>query len=375
MKALVRGNSANLVLLLEGWSADQAAICDAAMETTAASKDPRILLRRSSIKIVLQLLTASYRACWASARSAQETAQAIGDIYMYAMYTMLEAVACLHLGEWRELQRSATAALAMSQRNANRQAAVLCELSIAWLQAEALDFAGARARAEAALDPAIDSNPFNFFLGRNLLAKAALGLRDYNEAEAQFAKIRHKIEDEGVPMDTSLYPQFYFNQSKCWLELGDLARAKEMALQLKAFAAPQMEITYLALSHCLLGEIARVEGDVETASAEFAQGVNIVEAGEAPLAAWRLYLAAAELHDSIAEPDEAAALRRNCGRVIDSLANMFDEGDPLRSSFLDGYEAEGRRCLLNPAARIFGSVRSADSHSARGGSGSKPHRP
>ncbi|WP_148213123.1 ATP-binding protein [Methylocella silvestris] len=375
MKALIRGNSSNLSLLLEGWSAEQAEICYEAMRITASSKDPRIVLRRCSIDMVLQYLTSNYRACCAGTAVAQAMAQAIGDVYLFAIYNMLEAFAYLHLGEWRQLLQSASAALAMSQRNANKQAAALGEFSIAWLHAEALDFAGAKRRAEAVIDADIEKNPFNFFLGRNLLLKAAVGLRDYDEAKAQLEAIQRKIDVEGVSMDTSFYPHHYFCVCRYWLEIGDLPRAREEALGLNAYASPQREQTYLALSHSILGEIAALENAPEEAAAHFAKGVEIVEAGEAPLAAWRLYLAFAGFHQTTGDAGAAAALKAKGEAIVNRLAGMFDERHPLRASLLENYEAEARRAPLNPEVPPNLPARRADAHSSRGGNGSSPHKP
>ena len=376
MKALVRGNSSNLNLLLKGWDDDQAAICRDAMEATARSLDPKIILRRYSIDMVLQFLTSNYRACCAGTRVAQEMAQAIGDVYLFAIYNMLEAFAFLHLGEWRRLRQSVSAALGMCRRNANRQAAVLCELSIAWLHAEALDFASARERGEAALDATVEQNPFNFFLGRVLLAKAAIGLRDYEEARSQFEQIKHKIEVEGVSLETSMYPHYYYNLCNYWIEVGDLPRAKEQALQLKARAAPQGERTYLALAHCILGEIASLEARYEDAGAEFAHAIAIVEAAEVPLAAWRVYGGAAAYYESVGETGEAEILRALGEEVVDTLAGMFDADDPLRTSFLEGHAAEARRWNpVSPAVPKYQSAPLTRAHSSHGGNGSTLDKP
>jgi hypothetical protein len=139
------------------------------------------------------------------------------------------------------------AALAMTNRNANRQASVLCQMSIAWLHAEAFDFEGARNCCEETLDSAIEANPFVFFLGRNLLAKACLGLQDFPAAYAQFAEIIQKIEVEGNKMETTIYPHFHYNLCEYWLATG-VARAREQATWLYEIAAGPPEGTYLALS-------------------------------------------------------------------------------------------------------------------------------
>lgn len=321
----------------------RAGICRQALRTLAGSDDPLIQLRGSSIEAVLQFLSSDYRGCRLSTRRGQELARAIGDVFYASLLNVVEAFADLYVGEWRQMMRSASATLAMAERNANPQAAVLCQLSLAWLSAHSLDYAGARRRAEAVLNPAIERNPFNFFLGRTLLMKASLGLRDYAAAEAQFRQIEDKIGIEGIAMDATIHPEYFFIRTEYFVEIGDLERARAQALELHLVAALPPERTYLALSHGLLARIASREGDFEEARQRLNQAIDIVEAAEAPLAAWRIFAWAAAFWEEAGEWAEAAALQARCEAVIAALARCFDEADPLRAALLENYAAEARR--------------------------------
>ena len=343
IKALARGNNANLNLMLNRWRAEDAELCRQTLRTLADARDPRIVLRRCSIESVLHFLTSNYRGCCDSARLGQEITRAIGDVYYFVLFNVLEAFAYLNLGEWRLLQQSVKAALAMTEKNANRQATVLCQLSLGFLETEALDFASAKRRAEMALDRTVEANPFNFFLGRNLLAKAHLGLREYHAAWSHFEQIRHKIEVEGVSMDSSIYPQYYYNLGEFWLEQGDVERARAQALQLNVRAAESKEQTYLALAQRQLGDIARLEGRFDDAGAHLAHAAAIVEATEVPLAAWRVHASAAQLYETIGDMREAAASQARSDGVVAFLADKFAEDDPLRASLLENYAGEARR--------------------------------
>jgi tetratricopeptide (TPR) repeat protein len=376
IRALAQGNNANLNLLLNGWRSEDAELCRRALATIAAADDPRIVLRRCSIECVLHYLTSNYRGCGDSARLGQKMARTIGDVYYFVLFNVLEAFAYLHLGEWRLLQQTVTDALAMTQRNANHQAIVLCQLSLAFLETEALDYAGAKRRGEAALVRGVEANPFNFFLGRNLLAKAYLGLRDYDAAWSQFQQIRHKIEAEGISMDSSIYPQYYYNLGEFWLEQGDLPRARAQALQLNACAAEPKEQTYLGLAQRQLGDIARLEGRSGDASAHLAQAVAIVEAAEAPLAAWRVYASAAQSYEKSGETAKAAASQARCDEVVSVLAGRLAEDDPLRASLLANYAGEARRCnRVSQAVRKYRGAPIAGLRSSRDENGSTLHKP
>jgi DNA-binding winged helix-turn-helix (wHTH) protein len=343
VKALARGNMGNLSLLLRGWSGDDAERCREALRILANSNDPLIQRRGCSIEAVVQFLSSDYRACRLATTRGQELAQAIGDVFYASLLNVVEAFAHLYLGEWRLLLTSASEALAMAERNANSQAAVLCQLSIAWLHAQALDYAGAKRRAEAALNPAIERNPFNFFFGRALLAKTSIGLRDYEGADTQFRQIADKIEIEGIAMDATIYPEYFFDRTEYFIETGDLPRARAQALELHLIAARPPERTYLALSYGLLAKIARREGDVEEARRRLAQAIAIVEASETPLAAWRIFAWAAAFYEGVGELAEAAAAWARCEAIIAGLLRGFDDADPLRGSLLENYAAEARR--------------------------------
>jgi len=367
VKALARGNRANLNLLLLGWRGQDAERCREATRIMAHSSDPLIQLRRCSIEAVPQFLASDYRACSLTTQRGQQLAQAIGDVFYASIFNVLEACSYLYLGEWRRLLASAAAALAMAERNANPQAAAVCQLSIAWLHAQALDYAGAKRRAEAALNPAIERNPFNFFFGRTLLAKANLGLRDHAAAAAQLRQIEDKIEIEGIAMDASIYPEHFFNRTEYFIETGDLPRAREQAQQLHAIAAGPPERTYLALAHGLLANIARLGGDFDAARCQLAQAIAVVEAAETPLAAWRVYAWAAAFHEDSGEKTEAASARARCAAVIAGLAGGFDAADPLRAALLQNYAAEARRSA--PVALAAGpdcEVQYAGERSSRG---------
>jgi tetratricopeptide (TPR) repeat protein len=344
LEALLQGNSANLNLMLRGWRDEDADLCREALNSTRDSRDPNISMRRCSIECVLQYMGSNYSDCCIAASRGQRLAQAIGDVYFYVLYNIIEAFALLHLGEWGRLQQSVAAALSMTNKNANRQASVLCQMSIAWLHAEAFDFEGARKRCEEALDSTVEANPFVFFLGRNLLAKACLGLRDLPAAFAQFADITHRIEVEGDVMETTIYPHFHHNLCEYWIAVGDMTCARQQATKLYEMAKGPPERTYLALSHRLLAKIAIAEENFAQAQAHLSRAIAIVEDAELPLAAWRVYAMAAQLSEFLGDLKEAAQFRSSSKRVICAMADTLEPNDPVCSSLLAGFAAETRSC-------------------------------
>jgi DNA-binding winged helix-turn-helix (wHTH) protein/tetratricopeptide (TPR) repeat protein len=343
LRALARGSNANINLMLRGWRDEDAELCREVVKTTAEALDPWISLRRCSFDTVTNYLNSNYLESCVAAREGKQHAQAIGDEYYFVLFNTIIAFALLHLGEWRELRQTVSAALAMTEKNANTQGSVLCHLTLGWLHAEALDFECARKCCEEALNAEVEANPFTFFIGRNLMAKACIGLRDYPGALAQFHEIQDRIDADGVGMDYTICQHFYSNFCQYWLETGDLARAHKEAARLYEISALPPERTYLALSHSLLAKIAMAEKKFDEAKAHVLRAVSIVERANLPLAAWRVYATAAILYDGIGEQAEAAAARRLSRQVIDSLCQSLSQDEPLRTTLISRYPAEALR--------------------------------
>jgi tetratricopeptide (TPR) repeat protein len=343
LRALVRGSSANINLMLRGWRDEDAELCREVVKTTAEVADAWITLRRCSLDTVTNYLSSNYYECCMAAKVGKHHAQVIGDEYYFVLFNTMLAFALLHLGEWRELRQTVSAALAMTEKNANRQGGVLCTLALGWLHADALDFETAKKFCEDVLDPAVEANPFTFFLCRNLLAKACVGLRNYAGAVTQFQEMQRRIEADGIGVDWTIYPNFYCTFCQYWLETGDLARAQEAAERLYEIAALPPERTYLALSHRLLAKIAMAGEKLEEARAHVLRAISIVEQAYLPIAAWRVYATAAGLFEAAGEKAQAAKARRLSREVIDRLCESLGQDEPLRATLLANYAAEALR--------------------------------
>jgi hypothetical protein len=81
LKALAQANSALFHLLLRGWRDEDAEMCRYAVTMTAESRDSRVLMRRSGMESVINLLSSNYRDCCSAAKQGKELAQANGDIH------------------------------------------------------------------------------------------------------------------------------------------------------------------------------------------------------------------------------------------------------------------------------------------------------
>jgi DNA-binding winged helix-turn-helix (wHTH) protein/tetratricopeptide (TPR) repeat protein len=331
-RALVRSNVANLYLMLRGWRTEDADFCRQAVELLAKSQDLSMRMRCCSVEMVLEFLSSNYRACCDATSRGRELARLVGDVYLFVLYNTVEAFALLYLGEWGKVQESVASALAISERNVNAQASALCQLTIGWLRAEAQEFESAARCAEQTLNPIVEANPFSFFVGRNLLARAYIGLRNLPLARQHLDAMERRIEVDNVPMESLVIPQYLLNRCDYWFEAGDLDQAQKAATRLHEATATAPDRPFLALSYNLMARIAIATGDFRTAASHLSRAISIVRNRRLPLAAWRTYATAANLLEARDAAGRAAKFRRRSNLVVRSLANSLDPDDPLRSA-------------------------------------------
>jgi predicted ATPase/DNA-binding winged helix-turn-helix (wHTH) protein len=330
--ALVQGNAANLSLMLRGWRAEHADYCRLAAKLIADSPDLSMRMRRTSMEMVVEFLSSNYIACCDATKRGRELARMVGDVYLFAIYETVEAFALLYLGEWGQVQKSVASTLAIAQRNLNPQASALCRLTIGWLHAEAQDFETAARCAQETLDPAVEANPFSFFIGRTLLARAYIGLRNLPLVRAQLDAIERRTEIDGVPMESLILPHHLLNCCEYWLGVGNLEQAQKTAVRLRELTAAAPDRPFLALSYDVMACAATAAGNPHSARSHLSQAMRIVRAGGFPLAAWRVHATAASFYESCGKPEKAARYRCRSQQIVKSMVNSLEPADPLRSA-------------------------------------------
>lgn len=341
-RALVQGNLANLKLMLHGWRTEDAEFCRKAAKLIGDSHDISMRLRRCSLEMVLEFLSSNYPACCDATKRGKELARMVGDVYLFTIYDTVEAFALLYLGEWGKAQESVASTLAIAERNVNPQASALCRFTIGFLHAEAQEFETAARHAEDAFNPIIEANPFSFFLGRTLLAKAHIGLGDLPRARQHLDAIERRTEADGVPLDSLIVPQHLLNRCDCWLAAGDLDQAQITATRLHEVTAGAPDRPFLALSNCVRARIAIATGASQAARSQLFEAASIVRNARLPLAAWRVYAAAADLYEKLGDAARAVKWRHRSHQIVRSLANSLQPGDPLRSVAFFARAGDGR---------------------------------
>ena len=350
-KAMVLGSSASINLYLKGWRDEDAELCVKVMQLTAGAKDHATLIRRDGIEGILECWRSRYQECRVSATHGKRLAREVGDVYIFVLFNILEATGLLHLGEWRRLQQETTEALAMAEKNANPPARALCKLTFAWLHVEAMDFQGACAFCQDVDETILEENPFAFYFHRAVLAKAFVGLNEPQRALAQIEDVQRRVAAEGTGLDFTIYTQFYHCFGEYCLLVGDIAQARIVATQLRDYVVSPPDRNHLALAYALLARIALAAGDADDAKAQLSAALATLDNADFPLAAWRIYLAAADIWESLGDASKAAEYRGVFETVMRTLAQNFDAEDRLRSSLLAAVETRrGRSAAGRPAA-------------------------
>ena len=340
-KALVQGSSASINLYLKGWREDDAALCQKAMNLTADAQDHGTLIRRLGIEGILECSRSRYQECRVSATHGKRLAQEAGDIYVFVLFNVMESTALLHLGEWRQLQRETAAALALAEKNANQPASALCRLTLAWLHVEAMDFHGARELCEEVDDAMLDENPFAYFFHRAVLAKAFVGLNDPQSALKQFDDVqrtgRCRWHRSGFYDLHAALSLLLPNTASWWVTSPRLGHGRCNFANTR-HRRPIGIIWRWRMA--LLARIALAAGDFEEARAQLDRALATLDDADLPLAAWRVFLTAAEMCERFGEASKASEYRHRFENVMRTLAQNFGPEDRLRASLLTALETK-----------------------------------
>jgi tetratricopeptide (TPR) repeat protein len=118
-----------------------------------------------------------------------------------------------------------------------------------------------------------------------------------------------------------------------WLARGQPSRAAEHASRLLEIAGPRQASTYIASAHRILFEAAHATGDVASAVAHVDAALAELRSHPAPLYAWRLHGAIAQLRAGEGDRAGAHVAYVDAAGVIRRLASGIDDAD-LRGTFL-----------------------------------------
>jgi len=167
-----------------------------------------------------------------------------------------------------------------------------------------------------------------------LLGKAHLGLGHDADAFECFREAGQQRGSAANSIDWILQMQLCHGLSDYWLAREEFSRAAREGERLCALAAQPGERTYVALGRRILSEVALAGHHPDQAQAELDAALAMLETGEAPLAAWRVYATAARVHERRGRRVEAEHYRRRAAMTLQRLATSLGDAAELRRSLL-----------------------------------------
>jgi tetratricopeptide (TPR) repeat protein len=333
MGAMTRANHAGWSLLWGDWREEHIRALEQGLAVARHADNAEVLNSRLTLHALVEGSRSNYRSARALAEEGMTLAESLGDGYQFAMCELALSFALSYLGCWAEVRRLLERSLLLWSKNQNARVACMRWCSLALLSAEAGDFAGGLRQCDEA--HALYAEPSDITVygaERTLRGRVYVGLGRFAEAMRCFAEVTQRIEGEAVLMDSYMLPALHLGLSECWLAQGDPSRAREEARRLCEVAERPPERTYLAHGHRLLAEVAMAEQAWDAANGEINKALEIVNAAEVPLAAWRVHATAAGLLDRQGRSSEATRHRREATEVIDAIAGSLEPTDPWRLS-------------------------------------------
>jgi DNA-binding winged helix-turn-helix (wHTH) protein/tetratricopeptide (TPR) repeat protein len=331
VRAMAGANYAGWSLLWQEWRDDQVGILDHGLALARRTNDAHILNSRLTLHSLVDNVRSNYRSAQALSKEGMALAETVGDGYQFAMSELSSSWALTHLGTWGEARRLLEKSRLLWSKNQNPRVVCMRLLSLALVSVEAGDFPSALRQCDEAsgLNPA-QRDITAHFGERIVRGRAYAGLGDFARALTCFAEVTRRIEEDGVLLDSYFFPLLYLAASECRLAQGDLPGARQEACRLCEIAEKPPERTYLAHGHRLLAEITMSVRAWGPANAEIDKALEIVNAGDVPLAAWRVHATAAALFDHQGRSSDAATQRRRGMEVIDAIATSLEPADPWR---------------------------------------------
>jgi len=134
-----------------------------------------------------------------------------------------------------------------------------------------------------------------------------------------------------------------------WLQAGDIPNARIDVDDFLESALSTAEPNMQALAWEMKARVAWAEKDSDGARTCIESALAILDKFEIPVSAWRVHATACDLYGRQGENESAEAHRAHARDLIIKIADSFEQGEPLKQSFLSAA----------PVRRIIGQAVSA----------------
>ena len=283
----------------------------------------------------VELFSTGYRKAYRDTVESLAVLRQAGDEHIHLNYTrarrLSEFIGCwslILLGEWGAALRELDAAIALTERNADRNGGVFLRLLRCLTQVLAMDFAGAQAGCASVSPPdrPLENFPRHFCL--TLEGAAAAGLGDHERALARLLAAGEEMDRQPQLADWYWRLLQRWALAGLWMSRGELVRAREEGELLVANACATEERTWQALAWDVNARIALAGDDPRQARDLIERGLAALDGVEAPVAAWQVHATAAEVFEALGQTGSAQSHRKSSRDTVLRLAASLDRTRP-----------------------------------------------
>jgi tetratricopeptide (TPR) repeat protein len=338
-------------IILNGWRKEDAQTAAAAMETIRRLRDVGFQHFGEILYSHVLWTQGDYTEAFKNAEDGIPRMIETQNLVVYLSALSSQSIALMHLGRWGEMLRLTRTAIATAERNGNAPWRAIFQGILAWLRTHCFDFEGS-----ASLYQVLIRTGGNDPTGQvGTVARIAAGFTEL-ETGRHGEALRHFEEVRNPEAHPKFFLHWYWRMiaqlglADVSLEEGNLVKARREADGFFAAASSVADPALQALAREAQARVAMAENDWKSATQCVESALAVLKRFEVPIVAWRVQATAAELYAGAGNPEIAEKHRSRAGILILQLADSFEEGEPLRESFLGAA----------PVRRILGDRRTPE---------------
>jgi DNA-binding winged helix-turn-helix (wHTH) protein len=331
-----------VTLVLQRWNSEDLERASDAMSYIRQNCPPAEAAWHESRYASLRLLASDYEGAYGAALSAQKAAERHGDFVTAENAGRVSRSALLSAGRWGEFLRECETSIARHERNDNEAWAQRSRAQLAMLYLECFDFR----RVLAVCDSERRFAKSGAFAMEKLAARTAAAYAGLGEFELALETVAKGLGIGGGMSHLGHRFMFQCAAVEANLGKGNYDAALHWVEEMLHFVLSTGERTYQALGWYWLARTNQVRGDPVSARAAIDSGLAIVEQGNVPLAAWRVYKQASLIYTQAGESERGAADGERGNATIAKLASSIGAESALSESFqanASGSAPRGRR--------------------------------
>lgn len=309
---------------LLGWNPADADACEHGLEDARRRSDRRLTGIRLCNLSTVHCYSGRYRLAADYAQQSMNQLLEVGDEHHYYMVSQhYFAWAKLHLGDFQAALSTLRNYIAFADKNGNPAGVATALADIGWIYSECCQYELAIGYVEQALmSSAKSKEETSFTLGSLILGRCYLGLQKHELAFRHLHEILVLTRDHGVLMESPFHLLLHHGLTWYWYATGAAHQSRASAEKLRELSHDAGENNYRALAESWLAKIEFKLGKTGDAEEYLKCAIDSLSTppGEYPLAAWRVYLTAAELTGLLGRSRESGRFYDQSLQVLKRLA-------------------------------------------------------